>query len=181
MIHHAYQFNYSTHYSYFFSFLAVNFIWFYSFSPSWRPSSRFLQSKHLQFSPHFMPAWKHSQYFFWQCDFLQWQPLEWCFSESILGTKAKGFLSIKESIALFLYSEWFSELWQSMQLQPSWQRRFSLKQSQYSFRHLVFLQLQVFLFVEAIFSSVSKKSTFFSTCLVISSASIFLVITLLST
>lgn len=27
-----------------------------------------------QLSPHGTPAWKHSQYFFWHADFLQWHP-----------------------------------------------------------------------------------------------------------
>lgn len=39
-----------------------------------RSSGVFLQDKHLQLTPQAMPAWKHSQYFFWQPDFLQWQP-----------------------------------------------------------------------------------------------------------
>ena len=37
--------------------------------------SKFLQSRHLQFSLHKTLAWKHSQYFFRQLLFLQWQPL----------------------------------------------------------------------------------------------------------
>jgi len=36
--------------------------------------SMFLQPSHLQSSEHFIPAWKHSQYFFKQPDFLQLQP-----------------------------------------------------------------------------------------------------------
>ena len=36
---------------------------------------RFLQSTHLQWLAHRMPAWKHSQYFLRQFDFLQLQPL----------------------------------------------------------------------------------------------------------
>ena len=37
--------------------------------------SRFLQSKHLHTSEHWMLAWKHSQYFLRQLLFLQWHPL----------------------------------------------------------------------------------------------------------
>lgn len=39
------------------------------------PSGMFLQLRHRQRSPHFTPSAKHSQYFFWHDDFLQWQPL----------------------------------------------------------------------------------------------------------
>lgn len=41
----------------------------------WCEPSKFLQSQHLQFSLHRMPAWKHSQYFFKHPDFLQLHPL----------------------------------------------------------------------------------------------------------
>lgn len=39
-------------------------------------SGRFLQSKHLHWEEHISPDWKHSQYFFRQPLFLQWQPDE---------------------------------------------------------------------------------------------------------
>ena len=41
------------------------------------PTSKFLQSMHLQLSEQKMDAWKHSQYFFRHVDFLQLQPLVW--------------------------------------------------------------------------------------------------------
>ena len=61
------------------------------------------QSVHLQMSVHSTPAWKHSQYFFIQPDFLQEQPLL-CFPvgftaslgsfvTDIFGFNAKGFRS----------------------------------------------------------------------------------------
>ena len=40
------------------------------------PPSTFLQKVHLQFSEQTMPAWKHSQYFLRQPDFLQAQPYD---------------------------------------------------------------------------------------------------------
>jgi hypothetical protein len=43
----------------------------------WWSSVVFWQSWHLQRSWQGTPAWKHSQYFFKQADFLQWHP-DWC-------------------------------------------------------------------------------------------------------
>lgn len=37
-----------------------------------------------QLSPHETPAWKHSQYFFWHADFLQWHPCLCIFFKSPL-------------------------------------------------------------------------------------------------
>jgi hypothetical protein len=60
---------------------------------------------HLQFGPHDTFAWKHSQYFFKQPDFLQWHPLL-CFTPeampsvgAIFDRNASGFLSSVASIA----------------------------------------------------------------------------------
>lgn len=36
---------------------------------------KFLQLVHRHLSEQTIPSWKHSQYFFKQLDFLQWQPL----------------------------------------------------------------------------------------------------------
>ena len=47
-------------------------------------ASVFLQSVHLHAAVHRMSAWKHSQYFLRQPDFLQWQPLLWRPSASVL-------------------------------------------------------------------------------------------------
>ena len=105
-------------------------------------SPTFLQSSHLQCSPQLSPAWKHSQYFFKQADLRQLHPFACC-SASNFGLKASGFLSIKVSIALFLSTSYSSVLWHPTQLHSSPQTWFSLKQSQYSLRHWVFLQLQV--------------------------------------
>lgn len=85
---------------------------------SWSSSVLFLHYSHLQFTPHFSPAWKHSQYFFKQFDFLQWHPFACC-SSSIFGLNASGFLSINVSIALFLSSSQLLRLWHPTQLQPS--------------------------------------------------------------
>lgn len=163
---------FSSIYVNFLSFLAVLrlLLWWWGSSPnyvsffsSWW--SWFLQPSHLQLSPHFIPAWKHSQYFFRQLDFLQWQPFEWC-STSIFGMNARGFLSINDSIALFLYCSYISVLWHPTQLQVSSQVRPSLKQSQYSLRHLVFLQLHVVLLAPVLgliadLSSSLERSYFF--------------------
>ena len=124
-------------------------------------SPTFLQSSHLQCSPQLSPAWKHSQYFFKQADLRQLHPFACC-SASNFGLKASGFLSIKVSIALFLSTSYSSVLWHPTQLHSSPQTWFSLKQSQYNFRHLVFLQLQNTFRLFGVFAAdFGVKQTFF--------------------
>lgn len=104
------------------SSLSIRSLYLFSLPPP------FLHSSHLQFSPHLSPAWKHSQYFLRQNDFLQLQPLR-CLSSLIFWLKGSGFLSMRTIIALLLSSAYYSKLWHPTQLQPShvW---LILKQSQ---------------------------------------------------
>lgn len=112
--------------------------------------SKFLQSTHLQFSPHVAPAWKHSQYFFRQPLFLQLHPLlcrAGAATSSIvpatLGLNALGLRSNTASTAPWRTSSFALLLQQSLQLQLS-QYTPDAKHSQYSFKHLEFLQLHCF-------------------------------------
>lgn len=108
---------------------------------------KFLQSAHLQLPPQRMPAWKHSQYFFRQPDFLQLQPLQcatgssWRWTGWILGIKACGLRYTVASAACCRAGSWSAVFWQHAQLQ-SRQYRLLAKQGQYSFRQRDFLQLQ---------------------------------------
>lgn len=123
--------------------------------------SKFLQSTHLQFSEQTMPAWKHSQYFFKHPLFLQLHPLLWrafgratgaptsSASSSILGRNALGLRSRMDSIADWRLSSFVLLLQQLLQLHPS-QYLPEAKHSQYSFKHLEFLQLHCFLLVAAL-------------------------------
>ena len=61
---------------------------------------QFRQFEHLQYSLHFSPEPKHSQYFFWHPVFLQLQPL----IEEFLWPKGKAARTITSSIALALIS-----------------------------------------------------------------------------
>jgi len=90
--------------------------------------SKFLQSTHLQFSEHVMPAWKHSQYFFRHPLFLQLHPLlcraggapaTSSAGPAIFGRNALGFLSKMDSIAAWRTSSWLALLKQLLQLHPS--------------------------------------------------------------
>ena len=85
-----------------------------------RLGSRFLQSAHLQDSEHMIPAWKHSQYFFRQPDFLQWHPLLWrdetSWEWAILGRKACGLRSSVAWMATLRLSSFSGLLWQPWQL-----------------------------------------------------------------
>ena len=84
---------------------------------------RFLQSLHLQFSLQGICAWKHSQYFLRQPDFLQWHP-RLCFIASpvasdpalIFGRKACGLRSRVCAIAFLRFSSFSGLLWQPWQL-----------------------------------------------------------------
>lgn len=124
----------------------------------------FLHSSHLQSSLHLAPAPKHSQYFFWQLLFLQLQPFNFLFI---------FYLYVSFSISLlfnYLSVESFRILIQNSihNFVPLLNMSLSIitsltttirplnikiiiphkepeaKQSQYSFKHFVFLQLQVF-------------------------------------
>ena len=96
-------------------------------------------------------AWKHSQYFLRQPDFLQWQPLLCRPTESvfaapgaewlIFGRNAEGLRSSVCSMARLRISSFSGLLWQAWQLQPK-QYWPEAKHSQYSFRQREFLQLQ---------------------------------------
>ena len=61
---------------------------------------------------------------------------------AILGLKARGLRSSVTSIACFLSASCWMLLWQCLQLHSS-QYMPAAKHSQYSFRHLLFLQLQL--------------------------------------
>ena len=82
--------------------------------------ARFLQSMHLQCSVHWMPAWKHSQYFLRQPLFLQWQPFACFIAVSspalIFGRKACGLRSSVCAMAFFRFSSFSGLLWQPWQL-----------------------------------------------------------------
>lgn len=122
-------------------------------------SSVFLQSQHLQFSPHRMLAWKHSQYFFRHPDLRQWQPRVClpctgstgspppvvCGLMLIFALKADGLRSSVAATALRTASSFSGVLLHPTQLQ-SWQNVREAKHSQYSFKHFEFLQLQRFFF-----------------------------------
>lgn len=66
--------------------------------------------------------------------------------DEILGLKALGFLSRVIAMALWTMFACSAVLWQLQQLHPS-QKTPAAKHSQYSLRHLLFLQLQRFLLV----------------------------------
>lgn len=65
--------------------------------------SLFLHSSHLHRSVQLTPDWKHSQYFFWQKDFLQLQPLKCLFSLSPTANtpKLEGFVETLRSTSLY--------------------------------------------------------------------------------
>ena len=108
----------------------------------------FLHPSHLQYSWHGTPAWKHSQYFLRHADFLQWQPFLCRASPSlppsvILSANACG---LRSSIWCRVDATSAASpgvLQQFWQLQSS-QNTPAAKHSQYSFRHLLFLQLHFF-------------------------------------
>mmetsp|Transcript_3504 Transcript_3504/g.7701 ORF Transcript_3504/g.7701 Transcript_3504/m.7701 type:complete len:246 (-) Transcript_3504:81-818(-) len=111
---------------------------------------KFKQAWHLQLVPQKAAPVKHSQYFFKHADFLQWHPVIWPTtptpletSAATLGLKASGFLSTMLFMAWSRSARLDSILEQSLQLQLSLQNSVRRKQSQYIFRHRLFLQLQV--------------------------------------
>lgn len=121
-------------------------------SMSFCDPAKFMQSEHLHLPPHMTPAWKHSQYFFKHSERLHLHPMlcPLCVPKAmapckplteILGLKAFGFLARVSFMALSRMLANASMFWQSVQLQPS-QKSSAAKHSQYSFRHLDFLQLQ---------------------------------------
>lgn len=102
----------------------------------------FLQSTQRHMSEHSTLLWKHSQYFFRQPDFLQLHPRACLGSETlILGLKACGFRSKVALMASLRTPSASIVLRQLAQLQPL-QYWLAAKQSQYSFKHLDFMQLQ---------------------------------------
>ena len=132
----------------------------------------FLQSSHLHLSVHLTDAWKHSQYFLRQCDFLQRQPRACaptglsCSSSTILGANALELRCLMLSTAccvsmasqsnskhapttltlVLLTRSRSGSCWpslaQSKHLQPP-QRSPAAKHSQYSFRQRDFLHEQM--------------------------------------
>ena len=84
------------------------------------PSSHTWSLAYLQLSVQWMPAWKHSQYFLRQPDFLQWHPFMWRPPDSeaptTLGRKACGLRSSVCWIASLRLSSFSGLLWQPWQL-----------------------------------------------------------------
>lgn len=112
----------------------------------------FLQLTHLQLSVHAICAWKHSQYFLRQPDFLQWQPLLWRIASPvpsapalIFGRKACGLRSSVCAIAFLRFSSFSGLLWHPWQLHAK-QYWPDAKHSQYSLRHRLLRQLHALFF-----------------------------------
>mmetsp|Transcript_47694 Transcript_47694/g.91110 ORF Transcript_47694/g.91110 Transcript_47694/m.91110 type:complete len:392 (+) Transcript_47694:1918-3093(+) len=111
------------------------------------PGPWFSHPVHLQCSEHFNPAWKHSQYFFRQCDRLHRQPLRCTASPcpdaaTALGSNAAGERDLIFRRASITSSMLDSRLRQSTQRQPV-QNTLAAKQSQYSFRQRLRLQVHL--------------------------------------
>ena len=87
-------------------------------------NNQFRHSVHLQPSPHFWPAARHSQYFFEHFDLIQLQVISVFFP------------------LCFFWKLLLSTFRQLSHLQSSVQARPFLKQKQYSFRHWDFAQWQ---------------------------------------
>lgn len=108
----------------------------------------FRHSTHLHMAEHGTPAWKHSQYFLRHSDFLQLQPFR-CLAVDLsirpLLEPRKKALESRSSVARMAFSRiarCASTLQQLEQLQRLEHMPCLAKHSQYSLRHLDFLQLQ---------------------------------------
>ena len=103
---------------------------------SWEESCRgFKHSLQLQWGPQATPALKHSQYFFWQLDFLQLH---------LIYPARNRFL--RRFLALNIPSLFSATLQQLKHEQSSEQSFPFAKHSQYNFKHAVFLHTHPFFF-----------------------------------
>lgn len=110
--------------------------------------SQLWQPTHLQSSEHGTPFRKHSQYFLRQLLFWQLHP-RWCFlvagpfafwSSTNFGPNASGFLAVICSLDLNIKCSWAGVLQHGEQSHLEVHLRPAEKHSQYSLRHLDFLQ-----------------------------------------
>lgn len=118
-------------------------------------SSVFPHPSHLHYELHATPALKHSQYFFWHCDFLQ---LQLFFYATFLHRFFRMLLALSTSWLFSVTLEQLQHAHYSVHILPD------EKHSQYNFRQPVFLQTHpvFFFFFGVLILSLVPTNIYFS-------------------